>query len=890
MATPVLLTKLFRPAKQSNFVERPRLIDKLDAGLDRRLTLVSAPAGFGKTTLISDWIDNSNRAGVWLSLDKHDNDLSRFLTYLITCVQQIDESIGADILSALNASQAPDQDLLVGLVNDLAQVKDDFILVLDDYHLIEAEPIHEAVDFLLDHMPNNMHLAITGRSDPPLPLARLRVRRQMTEIRAADLKFTTNEAASFFNDFMDLELSTAEIATLESRTEGWIASLHLAALSLQGRENKHDFIAAFSGGHHHLIDYLVDEVLLRQPPQIQSFLLKTSILSRISASLCDHLLESSTSVENLEQLEKSNLFVIQLDDERQWYRYHHLFADFLQQRLQVKEPQELANLHRRAAQWLRENGFTHEAIGHAFAAGDVDMAADIIDSICMSMAMDSQLVTLSEWQSRLPEVVVAARPWLCISFAWSRLLTGEIAAVEPLLQKAETAIANRETAADDDAEVRGYITVMRAFIARGMGEFRRAIEISLEARKKLSEEDLAIWGILALNLGNSYLACGELVEADKTLTEAGTACRKARNYYAEIAAISNRSYLQMIQGHLQEAAKIAQKAIQLGTERGGGHPLPATGYGYVGLGQVFYEWNNLSEAESNLVRGLELGKKINEVSILMRGNLALARLRVTQGDSDAAMVALNHARELAPCCRLPEGPQIDGWEMDIKLALGNLEEPRRWADEYANQSREPLDYLNFRLDLTLARVRLEQGRPAETLGVLETLLPAAKAAGRHGDMVEILALTALAQASDGEKEEAMAALQKALELGEPEGYARTFIDNGQPMAALLKEAVARGICRDYAAKLLKIFGGESGRKTSRSAGHLTGNQPLVDPLSDRELEVVALVADGLKYQEIADKLVVSLNTIRTHSKNIYTKLGVDNRTKAIDKARELKLI
>ncbi len=610
----------------------------------------------------------------------------------------------------------------------------------------------------------------------------------------------------------------------------------------------------------------------------------------MSASLCDFMLQIQTSVENLERLEKNNLFVIQLDDKRQWYRYHHLFADFLQLRLQKQAPHELQKLHRRAAQWLRENGFTHEAIDHAFAAGDVDMAANIIDSISMRMAMESQLVVLAEWQSQLPEEIVAARPWLCISFAWSHLLTGDVEAVEPLLQKAETAIAGREPGADDDTEVRGYITVLRAFIARALGDFRRAIEISLEARKKLSEEDLAIWGILALNLGNSYLACGELDRADKTLTESATACRKTHSYYAEIAAISNRSYLQIIRGRLQEAAKTAQEVILLGTERGGGHPLPATGYGYVSLGQIFYEWNNLSEAESNLVRGIELGKKINEVSILMRGNLALARLRVTQGDSDGAMVALSHAQELAPCCRLPEGPQIDGWEMDIKMALSNIEEPRRWADEYANQSHKPDDYLYFILDLAFARIRLKQGRPTESLGVLEPLLAAAEAGGRHGDMVEILALIALAQAGDGENEEAMTALQKALELGESEGYTRTFIDNGEAMASLLKEAVSRDICRDYAAKLLKIFSGESGRKTSRRAGHTTGNQPLVDPLSDRELEVVALVADGLKYQEIADKLVVSLNTIRTHSKNIYTKLGVDSRTRAIDKARELKLI
>ena len=894
MATTLLRTKLYRPARKDNLVKRSQLISRLDSGSKRKLTLVSAPAGFGKTTLVSEWIDKTSKPCAWLSLDNDDNELQRFLIYLVNAIKQIDNSVGDEVLKVLNATKTePEKDLLIKFADELGDINDNFTLVLDDYHVIINESIHDTVDFIIDYMPDNMHLVMITRSDPPLPLARLRVRSEITEVRAADLRFSEAETKSFFNDLMDLNLSEDEVAALENRTEGWIASLQLAGLSMQGIKDKKKFISAFSGSHRFIIDYLVDEVLSRQTKEVQEFLLKTSILKRLSAPLCNELLTITNSQEILDELEKNNLFLVSLDNEREWYRYHHLFGDFLNQRLKEKEPEALNPLHKRAAAWLGSNEQTMEAIAHAIEGEDLKMAADIIEPIAQGMIIDSQVLPLLNWKSKLSEDIISKRPWISTAFAWSCILAGmNQEDVEPLLDLAETAINEDKSGDDIDLELLGYVTAARAFMAIGKGKLDDLIKdsIKMKAMKQIPDDNIFLQAALNLNLGSAYYVHGEFEDAKKYLVDGSKLSMESKSYSSALLGKSYLGYMQITEGFFQESIQTFNKVIEIGTEAGGGQPIPSTGYGYMGLGQVFYEWNNLSDAEINIKRGIELGDKINNLTTGIRGNLALVKLKQAQKDFDLAEAALNLAMEMAPRgIRVPEGLQISAWEMELKLAKGVTIDTAAWADVRSEQLGETLEYIDLRLDIALAKIRIDQERPADALNVLKKLLKDAREAGRRGDAIEILTLVAIAEMQSENTDVAMSEFKNALDLGEPKRYVRTFIDQGKAVEGLLKKAISEEIKVDYASMLLKSLIADS--KISKSSrAKAAKEQPLVDPLSERELEVLALVAERLQYQEIADRLVVSLNTIRTHSKSIYSKLGVNSAAQAADKARELGLI
>ncbi len=894
MATTLLRTKLYRPARKDNLVKRSQLISRLDSGSKRKLTLVSAPAGFGKTTLVSEWIDKTAQPCAWLSLDNDDNELQRFLIYLVNAIKQIDNSVGDEVLKVLNATKTePEKDLLIKFADELGDINDNFTLVLDDYHVIINESIHDTVDFIIDYMPDNMHLVMITRSDPPLPLARLRVRSEITEVRAADLRFSEAETKSFFNDLMDLNLSEDEVAALENRTEGWIASLQLAGLSMQGIKDKKKFISAFSGSHRFIIDYLVDEVLSRQTKEVQEFLLKTSILKRLSAPLCNELLTITNSQEILDELEKNNLFLVSLDNEREWYRYHHLFGDFLNQRLKEKEPEALNPLHKRAAAWLGSNEQTMEAIAHAIEGEDLKMAADIIEPIAQGMIIDSQVLPLLNWKSKLSEDIISKRPWISTAFAWSCILAGmNQEDVEPLLDLAETAINEDKSGDDIDLELLGYVTAARAFMAIGKGKLDDLIKdsIKMKAMKQIPDDNIFLQAALNLNLGSAYYVHGEFEDAKKYLVDGSKLSMESKSYSSALLGKSYLGYMQITEGFFQESIQTFNKVIEIGTEAGGGQPIPSTGYGYMGLGQVFYEWNNLSDAEINIKRGIELGDKINNLTTGIRGNLALVKLKQAQKDFDLAEAALNLAMEMAPRgIRVPEGLQISAWEMELKLAKGVTIDTAAWADVRSEQLGETLEYIDLRLDIALAKIRIDQERPADALNVLKKLLKDAREAGRRGDAIEILTLVAIAEMQSENTDVAMSEFKNALDLGEPKRYVRTFIDQGKAVEGLLKKAISEEIKVDYASMLLKSLIADS-KISKNSRAKAAKEQPLVDPLSERELEVLALVAERLQYQEIADRLVVSLNTIRTHSKSIYSKLGVNSAAQAADKARELGLI
>jgi LuxR family maltose regulon positive regulatory protein len=889
----LLKTKLYVPPPRANLVSRPRLIERLHASLAHRLVLISAPAGFGKTTLLSEWISQSNTPTAWVSLDEGDNDPAQFLAYVIAALQTLQADIGKHDLSVLQSPQPPPIDfLLTNLINDITLVDHHFAFVLDDYHLIDAKPIHDILQFLLDHLPDPMHLVIATRADPPLPLARLRARNQLTEFRAADLCFTTDEAAAFFNKAMNLDLSSDDIALLETRTEGWIAGLQLAALSMQNRQDVSSFIRAFTGDDRHIVDYLAEEVLNRQPEPVQSFLLRTSILDRLSGPLCNAVAQRSDAQAMLEMLERRNLFIVPLDNERRWYRYHHLFANLLHHRLQQTEPEEIPDLHGRASEWYAANNLVPEAINHALAGGDTERAADLVESIAMTLVKESKLSTLQRWLNKLPEELLGDHPWLCISQAWAHFVSGRLDEIEPLLQKVESRLSMledneaSETLADTQ-DILGHVVSIRAFIVRGRGDVPRTILLSQDGLKRLPKKDSFARSALALNLGYAYLIAGELESASRYLEMASTIGETRGHPYVALAAIYSLASIEVRKGKLHQAAKVFEKALRLGTEWGSGSPLPATGYAYVGMGQVLYEWNDLDEAARHVSRGIELGEQAEDWAIPFRGYIAMVRLKLAFGAPDDASQALDRAQAIAvkSIRVLDDTPEWQPrlWQVRLWLAQGDLAAAGRWAAE--TESHKLDDATEFE-HLTLARVLIAQDRSSEAVDLLNRLLKQAEASGRTGSVIETRLLQALAYEGQGDTTEALAALEQALTLAEPEGYVRVFVDEGPPMAKLLRKAATQGIAPKYVKKLLSAFEPKSAVKPEiRNL-----QSALVEPLSERELEVLHLIAAGLSNQQIAKELFISLNTVKTHVKNINSKLDVRNRTEATARARELGLL
>jgi LuxR family maltose regulon positive regulatory protein len=919
MPETLLRTKLNIPPLRPNLVSRPRLIERLNQGLQlgHKLTLVSAPAGFGKTTLVANWLNQlAIDKTAWLSLDETDNDPTRFLTYFIAALQTIESDLGEGALTALQSPQPPAMEVvLTTLINQINAIPDTSVLILDDYHLIAAQPVHDVLTFLLEHLSGNMHLVVATRSDPPLLLARFRGRGQLTELRETDLRFTRDEAGQFIKVVMGLDLSADDLSALTARTEGWIAGLQMAAVSMQSREHSDDvtsFIQAFTGSNRFILDYLVEEVLESQPDSIQTFLLHTAVLERLTAPLCDAVLGSAdvkaqerreqtfaTSQDTLEQLERANLFIVPLDDERRWYRYHHLFADLLRNQLNRNHPGLRLTLHRRASQWFEQEGLIPEAMGHAIATEDFDRAATLLEPLVSPLLNESRPAALLSLMARLPDETIAARPWLCVHAAWAYFLTWQFDPIEPLLQAAEARLPDNVEAQPsqtfaNNTRIRSRIVTLRAFWAQWQGELARATALSHEALKGLDEDDLQLRSVLETNLGDICVIRGDLVSARQHLKKSVTAGKAAGNFYAAVCAVSRLAELEAIQGRLHQAVKTYLQAIRLGVEWGGGKPMPGTGRAHVGLAQVLYEWNELDEAARHLRRGIRLGKQCGEQEVVLAGVLTLARLRQAQGKADATTEALERAEAIA---RRDSGilyaNLVSSWQARTSLAQGDLTAARRWADSQES-TLDVSDIPDFRLEepgLTLVRVRIAQasprgtargGRVEEATRLLEQLLLAAEAGGRVARVIEIQMLRALALQAGSDVDQAMIPLEQALSLAEPQAYVRIFLDEGSPMARLLYEAAARKIAPQYTGKLLASFGGEDSLQPSTS-----DPEPLIEPLSNRELQVLQLIAEGLSNQEIASKLVLSLNTVKGHTRKIYGKLGVNSRTQAVAKAEAL---
>jgi len=942
MSAPLLKTKLYIPRPRSNLVPRPDLIARLNAGLRGKLTVVSAPAGFGKTTLLSEWIHQKAQRGkigeeifqlpnvAWLSLDEGDNDLARFLAYFIASLRTIPEleaeNTGEAFLKAFQSPSVGKEEsqtttaLLTELINEITVNEPPFfIMVLDDYHLITSQNIHDALAFLVENLPPNMHLVIATRADIPIHIARLRGGGQLNELRLAELRFNASEAAAFLNQFMSLDLEASDIQALNKRTEGWIAGLQMASLALranitaQGRENISQFIQAFTGSNRYVLDYLIEEVLQQQTKQVQTFLLQTSVLDRITAPLCDNMLEKvvgdkgsmplstaplNTSQETLEYLDQTNLFLIPMDDQREWYRYHRLFADLLRQRLRQEYPELVGTLHTRASVWFEQHGIIGPAIDHALAGKDFDRGADLIEANIEATLMRGEIPTALRWMEALPEDLVCSKPRLCLHYAWTLMLTGRsIGKIEAQLEKIHTR----------DDFIAGGVAALRGFLSIFSLRFESAQEHSSQALAQLPEEATFMRGVAAWTINLAKQTSEDPQTRSVILNEILKICQDLGNTMIAIWTLAQIARLHIHLGELQEAKETYLHALRLATDIQG-QPLPIAGISQIGLAKIHFEWNQIETALQYLETGIKNSLQWREIAA-MEGYLTMARLRQAQSDFSSAQEALNNAAKLAVRFDAAEWDDqyvalfqarllVAQGKLDVaQAALQKQEEEIKSSPDIATElevkySQHMLDYLR----ITLAHTLILQGHPEQALGLLEPVLRHMVERERIDYMIEVQTLLAMAYQASGKSASATAALENALRLAEPGGYVRTFLDKGETLRSILRQIEHTGREGTFAGVILQAFEpvDRDQRLESREEAEPSFAQAhsstLVEPLSEREIEVLRLLQTNLSSPEIAAELVIAVSTVRTHIKNIYSKLGVHSRTQAVDEAKDLGLM
>ena len=906
----LLATKLYVPRPRPGFVPRPRLAEALGEGLARRLILVCAPAGSGKTTMLADWARSGNRPVAWLSLDAADNDPARFWRHVVAALDRARPGIGERVGPLLGPpAPASFEGLVTALINELAAQRGDgeVLLVLDDYHRIDAQPVHGSLGFLLEHLPPGLHLVLASRADPPLPLARLRAGGQLAELRAADLRFTAEEAAALLRESAGADLPAAAVAALAARTEGWVAGLQLAALSLAGQADPAGFVAAFSGSHRYVLDYLAEEVLDRQHEELRTFLLETSVLERLSGGLCDAVTGRTDSQAMLERVEQAGLFLVPLDEVRGWWRYHHLFADLLRARLQQQRPGRVPALHRAAAAWCEEHGLADDAVRHALAAGDAAWAARLVERHVETLLGRSEGATLRRWLSALPAESARDRPRLCLAQAYGAAMGFQVEALEALLDDAERAFAvsgdepyeaSAGRPVSSLANVPAGIAFLRAVLARLRGDAALASDYNRQALAQLGEDDWLMRYLVRWNQAAADWLGGRPGPAERGLTEVLAELRAAGQFFAGFLAMRvcyDLGEVQRAHGNLDAALATYRQAL----EEAGESQTAITGPAHVGLAQVLYERDELTAALDHATRGITLCQQLTFTQSLATGVAVVARIRHAHGDAAGALEAIGEAGQagLSPQVITLLNP-VPAQRARLQLAQGDVAAAARWAqqrglgpDDKPGYPREP-EYL------VLARVLLAQDRPGAALALLERLHAAAVSQDRAGSVIEIGALRALALAAAGEETAAVDALAGALTLACPQGYVRVFADEGPPMAALLgalvaaqraEQAAARGVPLGCLARVLGAFG-EKPAAPGAGRGAAAVVPGLVEQLTARELEVLALLAEGAPNPRIAGQLVVSLDTVKKHVSHLLGKLGAANRTEAVTRARQLGLI
>src|SRR6266540_1670780 len=844
----LLATKIGIPTIRPDLLPRSHLIGRLEEATSRDVVLVSTPAGFGKTTLLASWAKRTERPLTWLSLDPDDNDPERFWRYIVAAVERVHKGIGEQALSLLNASAHPTLKAIVtALLNELAARPDELVLVLDDYHLIESPAVHDSLAFLLEHLSPGMHLVISSRSDPPFPLARFRARGQLAELRAADLRFTFEEAAAFLRRVWGLNLPEESIAALEARTEGWVTGLQLAALSLRGASDPARLIQHFTGSNRYILDYLTEEVLAQQPDEVRSFLLQTAVLEHLSGPLCDLLTGRSDGQEMLAHLERANLFLVPLDEQRHWYRYHRLFADLLRARLQEADPKRVPELHRKAAAWYKQYGLVSDALRHALAAGEAVWAARLLEQHVEEVLRRGEGETLRGWLAALPQEVVRARPRLALAQAIAAFNAGRLEVAEPLLEQAEQALATAPSEPYEPsigkamsmlANVPASIALLRAAVAALRGDAERTTELVRQAQAQLAEDERGPRISVRWNLAQADWMRGRLADAERAFAAIVADGRQAGEPHLTLTASS-------VLGRIQHALWHARE-------------------------------------------GIALGRQLTTTQTLASGLVRLAWIRQAMGSRAEAREAMEEAYQVMPSREIVALHNLVPAERArLLLAQGEMKQAAHWVEERGLAEEDAPRYARELEELVLARYLLRQHMADRALALLERLGAAAKAQARIGSLIEIHLLQALGFQAVGKADQAMNVVAQALLQAESEGYIRTFVDEGRSLAALLHRALSRGVTADYTTRILAAF-------PSVDQGIQPSSAPVAasftEPLSARELEVLRLLSSGASNQEIAAELSIALTTARKHVSNIIGKLGVTNRTQAVSRGRDFGLL
>jgi LuxR family transcriptional regulator, maltose regulon positive regulatory protein len=900
----LLATKLHVPRPRPGFLLRPRLLERLAGGAGRELVLVSTPAGFGKTTLLGDWARRSQQPVAWLSLEPGDNDPVRFWRYVVAALDGAGTGLGDQVAPLLGPQAGSLEAVVTEVINGLAGLTDRRALVLDDYHVIEAPPVHHSVGFLLERLPAQLQVVVASRIDPPLPLARLRVRGQLVELRERDLRFTEDEAAALLRDGAGLDLPTASLAALLARTEGWVAGLQLAALSLQGRSDPAGFVAGFSGSHRFVLDYLAEEVLDGQPPELRSFLLETSVLERLCGGLCDAVTGRADSQATLEQIERANLFLHPLDEERRWWRYHRLFADLLRARLQQAEPDRVPALHRNAAAWLETHRQVDEAVGHALAAGEADWAARLVEQHTQERFQLGEGATVARWLAALPAELVHARPRLSLAGAVWALIGGRVDEVEPLLAHAEHASTTGERSTDapaaGHANVPAMLAILRAELARQHGDADRTIAFAQQALPQIAEDDRLLRYLVAWNLAVAMLLQGRVGDAEQALADVVADRWTAGEPYNALRACYTLSQAQRAQGRLGAALATCRQGLERAVAAGRA-ALPASGVAQLGLAEILRERNELDAALDHAGKGVELCRQLGYAQWQVTSLAALAWIRQARGDQAGALEAVQDAERVLPSREVVTDLIFPATVQRARLLLaqGQLAAAARWVSQRGLAAGDEPDYAHERESLVLARLLIAGQTPDQALPLLERLHHLAAVQGRVGSRIEVRVLQALALAAGDEEADALDALAEALALACPEGYVRVFVDEGAPIADLLGKLIAArgadptlaaGVPPGYLRQLADAIGQEAVPIPIAGRGAATATPGLIEPLSARELEVLELLAAGRANRQIADELVVALDTVKKHVSHILDKLGASNRTQAVARARDLGLI
>jgi LuxR family transcriptional regulator, maltose regulon positive regulatory protein len=906
----LLATKLHVPRPRPGFVPRPRLLARLAEGKEHELVLVCTPAGFGKTTLLADWVRSGQRPVAWLSLDEGDNDPARFWRHVAAALDEVRPGI-AELVAALlgDLQSASLESVVATLVNQLAGVTDELALVLDDYHLIQASVVHASLGFLLEHLPACLRLVLASRADPPLPLARLRGRGQLDELREADLRFTPKEAAALLRTTVGSDLPEAVVAALAERTEGWVAGLQLAGLSLRGHADPAAFVATFSGSYRYVVDYLAEEVLDRQPEQLRGFLLETSVLERLCAPLCDAVCGRTDSQALLEQVEQANLFLAPLDEERRWWRYHHLFADLLRARLAREQPERLSGLHHAAAAWCEQRGLVDDAIRHALAAGEAVWAARLIERHFDELVWRAEGATVDRWVQALPAELVRARPRLCVVQALWAVIDARVEQAERLLGDAAAALmagGEEEPYQPSVGRAASLVANLPAAIAIGeaaagwlRGDAERMAAFGQQALAHLGEDDRAQRRLADWSLANAHHFRGQPAEAEDALVGVVAEQRAAGRGDLPVRAACILGQVRRARGRLGAALRTYQEALEIVGRNG--QPLPLSGMAYVGIAEVLYERGELAEALDHATKGVHWCRQLAYTQPLREGLAVLARVRQALGDPAGALAAIGEATELdalspAVVDLINPVPVVGA---RLALARGEVAVAARWVQARGLAPDDQLTYPREREYLLLARLLLATDAPSQALGLLERLHTQAAAQGRVDSVIKVRALQALALNASGEEPAVLTALAEAVTLAAPEGYLRVFVDEGAPMAGLLGTLIttpaiaqpmtAVHLSAAYQGRLLRAFE-QAGHRVLARPGHAAAMPGLAGRLSARELEVLGLLATGKSNQAIAEELVISIDTVKRHVTHILSKLGVANRIQAVVRARELRLL